>query len=388
MRLWPRRPVQGLVLSKVLSRRLMRRRWRISPSALRNCFPGTIDSSQVRTLRYGKKIRISVIGTGAWATTMANLLASKESDVTMWGKDRSLLQSIATTRENSKYLAGIKLSKRIKVNTSLSETVRTADLIVLSIPIQFMRSIIRRAARYINDGAVIVNLAKGIENKTFARGSEIIRQETQAKFAVAVLSGPNIAQEIAQKIPSKSVISSSDVRYLPWLQEIFTTSYFKVFSNPDLVGVELSGALKNVIAILAGISDGLGYGDNTKSGIITRGLSEMMQFGIHFGANPNTFFGLAGMGDLVVTCSSPYSRNRTFGEYIAKGKSPKEALRMLHGRIPEGFETSRAVYHLSQKIGISMPLTRQVYKILHARHRSVHEEFQQIWDTKAGSELV
>lgn len=339
-------------------------------------------------MRLSKRTRISVIGTGAWATTVANLLATKGFDVTMWGKDRRLLKIIQTMRENKKYLEGIKLSSRIKLEASLSEAVSSADLIVLGIPVQFLRGIVRRAARYISNGTVIVNLGKGIENKTHARCSEIIRQETHAKFPVAALSGPNIAHEIVKKIPSKSVISSSDVRYLPWLQELFTTSYFKVFSNPDLVGVELSGALKNVIAILAGISDGLGYGDNTKSGIITRGLSEMMQFGIHFGANPNTFFGLAGMGDLVVTCSSPYSRNRTLGELIAKGKSPREALRMLHGRIPEGFETSRAVYHLSQRIGISMPLSKQVYKILHARHRSVREEFQQIWDTKAGSELV
>jgi glycerol-3-phosphate dehydrogenase (NAD(P)+) len=328
------------------------------------------------------------MGAGAWATTIANLLSTKGFDVRMWGKDRRLLHNIRTSRENKKYLSGVRLSHNLKITPSLQEAVRGADLVVLGIPIQFMRPIVRRVARYLDDNAVIVNLGKGIENKTFSRGSEIIRQETKSKFPIAVLSGPNIAQEIVKKIPSKSVISASDVRYLPWLQELFTTSYFKVFSNPDLVGVELSGALKNVIAILAGISDGLGYGDNTKSGIITRGLSEMMQFGIHFGANPNTFFGLAGMGDLVVTCSSPYSRNRTFGELIAKGRSPKEALRMLHGRIPEGFETSRAVFNLSQRIGISMPLSKQVYRILHTRHRSVREEFQQIWDTRAGSELV
>jgi glycerol-3-phosphate dehydrogenase (NAD(P)+) len=315
-------------------------------------------------------------------------LSSKGYDVTLWGRDRRLLAAIGSSHENKKYLPGLKLSSRLSTSVSIAEAARDANLLVLGIPVQYMRPVVRKISRYVSDDSVFVDLAKGIENKTFSRGSEIIQQETKARFPRAVLSGPNIAQEIIRKVPSKSVISSSDVRYIPWLQDIFTTNYFKVFSNPDMAGVELSGALKNVIAILAGISDGLGYGDNTKSGIITRGLAEMMEFGIHFGANPNTFFGLAGLGDLVVTCSSPFSRNRTFGEMIAKGRSPGQALRMLHGKIPEGYETSKAVYQLSQKIGISMPLTKQVYKILHARHKSVKEEFQQIWDTRGGSELT
>lgn len=339
-------------------------------------------------LRNNRRTSIAVFGAGTWATTIAHLLASKGYDVTVWGKDRRALAALRSTGENKKYLPGVKLSRKIHTNSSITETAREANLLVFGIPTQYLRAVVQKIARRIQPGSVLVNLAKGIENNTFLRGSELIRQETRARFPCAVLSGPNIAQEIIHRIPSKSVISSSDVRYIPWLQDVFTTKYFKVFSNPDMVGVELSGALKNVIAILAGISDGLGYGDNTKSGIITRGLAEMMEFGIHHGANPNTFFGLAGLGDLVVTCSSPYSRNRTFGEMIAKGKSPAEALRMLHGKVPEGYETSRAVYQLSQRIGISMPLTKQVYKILHTRHKSVREEFRQIWDTKGGSELI
>jgi glycerol-3-phosphate dehydrogenase (NAD(P)+) len=326
-----------------------------------------------------KRTTISVLGSGAWGTAVGHMLASKAFIVTLWGKDPNNLLSIKKTQENKRYLPNYHLSEKLRLSGSLQQALKGANIVIISIPVQYMRSVVRKASKYFEPDAVIINLAKGIESKTFCRATEIIQQETTKKHPVAVLSGPNIASEIMKQLPSKAVISSNDVRYLPWLIEVFTTQFFFVYQNADLVGVEICGALKNIIAILAGVSDGLGYGSNTKSAVITGGLSEMMRFGVHFGASPNTFFGLAGIGDLIATCTSQESRNRRLGETLGKGRTLRQAMKTLHGRVAEGVETTRAIHGLKDQLSISMPYTELVYQILHAKNRDIHPLFNKIW---------
>lgn len=313
-------------------------------------------------------MKIGVIGAGSWGTTIANLLALKGYGVTLWVYEADLCEKIKETGENSVYLPGITLSGNIKPTGSIEEASSGMELIVSAAPAQVVRRVISTAVPYISKDAVIVSLSKGIEEGTLMLMSDLLEDVLPERLhkGLSFLSGPSFAREVAQKMPTAVVIASGNRDAALKAQEVFTTEYFRVYTHDDVTGVELGGAVKNVIAIATGISDGLGFGYNTRAALITRGLAEISRLGIKMGANPLTFSGLAGLGDLVLTCTGELSRNRTVGYKIGKGMTLEEATGDMK-MVAEGVATSRAVYHLSKKIGVEMPITEHVYKILYER---------------------
>jgi len=308
--------------------------------------------------------RIAVVGAGSWGTTVANLLAGKGFDVHLWAREAEIAREITNHGENRRYLPGVALHPNLKGATSLGDSVQAADLVVFAIPAQSLRQVIRCARSFIADDVVIVNLAKGIEEGTAARCSEMVNEELKQSNPVAVLSGPNIAWEVVRGVPSKGVVACSNFRYLGLLQDVFSTPCFKVYENPDLAGTELGGALKNVIAIMAGIGDGLGYGANTKSAIITRGLQEMIRIGVVMGGHRDTFLGLSGMGDLMATSLSEHSRNRRLGECLGRGATLAEAEAALNGRVAEGVKTTKALVEIKSAFRLETPMVENVHRVL------------------------
>lgn len=307
-------------------------------------------------------IKVSVIGSGSWGTANAISLAGKGLSVKLWVRNKELLETINEKRENITYLPDVLLPDRIQISNDLEYCCRESDIIVLGTPSHAVREMVHNIRSYLNKEQVIVNLAKGIENDTLCRMSEVI-EEYLPDSPVAVLSGPNHAEEVARNIPSATVVSSKYKRVAEFIQETFMTPRFRVYTNPDIVGVELGGALKNVIALGAGISDGLGFGDNTKTALMTRGIVEIARLGVAMGARQNTFNGLSGAGDLIVTCTSMHSRNRRAGIAIGQGKTLEEVLSSTK-MVIEGVRTTKSAYQLSKKIGIEMPITEEIYGVL------------------------
>jgi glycerol-3-phosphate dehydrogenase (NAD(P)+) len=308
---------------------------------------------------------IAVAGAGSWGTTVAHLLASKGLAVTLWARESELAGAIPRDGENARYLPGVRLSPGLRTATDLRSATQDADLLVFAIPAQSLREVVRDAAPAVRPGTVVVNLAKGIEEGTGLRCSEIVAQELRQSHPVGVLAGPNIAWEIINGTPSKAVVACSSYRYLPALREVFSTPGFKVFECPDLAGAELGGAIKNVVALMAGVGDGLGYGVNTKAAVITRGLQEMVRLGVLMGGHRDTFFGLSGIGDLMATSLSPHSRNRTLGEHLGRGAGLAEAEAALHGRVAEGVRTSLALHEITTSFGLDMPVMGALHGILY-----------------------
>ena len=325
--------------------------------------------------------RITVAGAGSWGTTVANLLAGKGFDVTVWAREPELAACIGRTGRNDRYLKGVTLHPRLKSVSLLAESLQDADLAVLAIPAQSLREVVRQVRHAVRDDIVIVNLAKGIEAGTGARCSEIVFQELKQANPVGVLSGPNIAWEVVRGVPSKAVVACSNYRYLSLLRDVFSTPCFKVYENPDLAGTELAGALKNVIAIMAGIGDGLGYGANTKSAIVARGLAEMVRIGVVMGGHRDTFYGLAGIGDLMATSLSEHSRNRTLGEHLGRGASLPEAQQALNGRVAEGVETTKGLFEIKSNFGLTTPMVDTLHRVLF-EELPAREGYLSIWDSR------
>ena len=307
---------------------------------------------------------ITVLGDGGWGTTLAILLAKKGKSVTLWGAFEDNILNIAKHRVNRKFLPGIKFPKSIRLTSDIKLALNRADLIILAAPSQFLRAVLKKvqACGY-QKLAVFLSVVKGIETETLMRMSEVIRDELGA-VKLAVLSGPTIAHEVARGIPTTAVISSKDPSLAVSLQHLFMTDRFRIYTNSDMIGIEIGRSLKNIIAIACGISDGLGFGTNTKAAILSRGLVEISRLGIAMGAKKDTFSGLTGLGDLVTTCVSPYSRNRFVGEQIGKKKTLKEILSKMD-MIAEGVTTVKSAYKLTKKYNISMPITEQVYDVLY-----------------------
>jgi glycerol-3-phosphate dehydrogenase (NAD(P)+) len=325
--------------------------------------------------------RVTVAGAGSWGTTVANLLAGKGLDVTVWAREPELAECIRRTGRNDRYLKGVTLHPNLRSESDLTVSLEDAEMIVFAIPAQSLRDVVRGARPAIAEDVIIVNLAKGIEAGTGARCSEIVFQELKQANPVGVLSGPNIAWEVVRGVPSKAVVACSNYRHLSTLSQMFSTACFKVFENPDLAGTELSGALKNVIAIMAGIGDGLGYGANTKSAIIARGLAEMVRLGVVMGGHRETFFGLAGIGDLMATSLSEHSRNRTLGEHLGRGASLEAAQDALNGRVAEGVETTRALSDIKSSFDLATPMVDTLHRVLFDG-LPAREGFLSIWDTR------
>jgi glycerol-3-phosphate dehydrogenase (NAD(P)+) len=308
-------------------------------------------------------MRIGILGAGSWGTALAFLLGKKGEDVLIWARRKEIADWINDRNENRFYLPGIVLPPNIRATIEIEEVVEGKDVIVLAVPSFAMREVVERLSQCDIGSAIVVSAAKGLEEESGKRMSEVILEIMPSlKERLLVLSGPNLAGEIVREIPTTSVVAGEE-SLSSLVQELFATHYFRVYRNEDIIGVELGGALKNIIAIGAGINDGLGFGDNTKSALMTRGLAEMIRLGLKLGASLQTFFGLAGLGDLVATCASPLSRNRRLGELIAKGRSLEEAKREI-GQVAEGEPTTRAAYNLAMSLGVEMPITCEVYNVL------------------------
>jgi glycerol-3-phosphate dehydrogenase (NAD(P)+) len=306
---------------------------------------------------------IAVIGAGSWGTALAVLLAKNGHKVKLWVYDRNDYEAIVKEGENRRYLPGVPIPSNVDIHFNLQDAVEGLRLILLAVPSHVVRETAGKLAGYTGDNPIIINAAKGLEDKTYKRLSQVIEEEIpQAR--VVVLSGPSHAEEVAQDIPTTVVSSSKDLEAAEQVQDIFMCSSFRVYTNPDLIGVETGGALKNIIALAAGVSAGLGYGDNTKAALMTRGVYEMARLGQALGASALTFAGLSGIGDLIVTCTSMHSRNQRAGILIGKGMPVEQALSEI-GMVVEGVRTCKAAYELACSLNIEMPITEQLYQILY-----------------------
>jgi glycerol-3-phosphate dehydrogenase (NAD(P)+) len=305
---------------------------------------------------------ISVLGDGSWGTTAALLLNKKGFKVTLWSYDPDYALVLAKERENKKFFPGFKIPQEIDIVSDLNPALVDKDALILAVPSIYIRSVLKNISGY-RDGAVFVSLTKGIEQESFKRISEVIYEEL-GNVNMAVLSGPAIAYEVAQGSPSSVVVASEDESIAKAVQELFFGPYFRVYRSSDVVGIELGGALKNIIAIAAGISDGLGFKTNTKAALLARGLAEMVRFGKSQGALEETLFGLSGLGDMITTSFSPNSRNRTLGEEIGGGLKLEDILKSKNS-VAEGLYTVKALHDFIEKVNIEMPIAEQVYQVLY-----------------------
>ncbi|RFU69086.1 NAD(P)H-dependent glycerol-3-phosphate dehydrogenase [Bacillus sp. V59.32b] len=312
-----------------------------------------------------KKQNIAVIGAGSWGTALALVLADNEHHIRLWGHNEDRIKEINEQRTNRKYLPGIELPPGITGYTSLTEALEGITDIILAVPTKAIREILRQIVKIVKTPLTIVHVSKGIEPDTLLRISEMIEEEMPAGLLddVVVLSGPSHAEEVSLRHPTTVTVSAKNMAAAERIQDLFINQNFRVYTNPDIVGVEIGGALKNIIALAAGITDGLGYGDNAKAALITRGLAEISRLGTAMGANPLTFSGLTGIGDLIVTCTSVHSRNWRAGNMLGKGQNLDEVLDNM-GMVVEGVRTTKAAYQLAQKYDVDMPITYALYNVL------------------------
>lgn len=309
------------------------------------------------------KSNICVIGAGSWGTALSISLAKKGHNINLWMRNEEQLLKMQETRENIKYLPGVLLPDNIKLHHNIHKALENADVILLTVSSQAVRQTICQAKASIGSHQVIVNATKGLENATLLRISEVVSQELPQN-PYAVLSGPSHAEEVCRDMPTTLVVASHKKSTAEYVQDIFISPKLRIYTNPDVTGVELGGALKNVIALGAGISDGLGFGDNAKAALMTRGIREIARLGQVMGADIATFAGLSGIGDLIVTCTSMHSRNRRCGIQIGQGKKLEEATQSI-GMVVEGVVTTKVAYELSKKYNVEMPITAEIYKILY-----------------------
>ncbi|RII35086.1 NAD(P)H-dependent glycerol-3-phosphate dehydrogenase [Clostridium chromiireducens] len=303
--------------------------------------------------------KITFLGGGSFGSALAVLLAEKNHIVSIYDRDENVVNEINLKRTNEKYMKDLRFPKGVTAFNSIEEAIDGTDYIVLAVPSHVIRKMCIALKGKIPASIPIISIAKGIEEDSDKRLSVVIEEELENP--VVILSGPSHAEEVVMKLPTTIVSTSKDMHFAATVQDLFMTPYFRVYTNDDIIGVEVGGAVKNVIALAAGVIDGLGYGDNTKAALLTRGMKEISRVGIALGGRAETFYGLTGMGDLIVTCTSMHSRNRRAGLLIGKGMSLEEALKEI-GMVVEGVKACRAFYQLKEKIGISMPITDGLYK--------------------------
>ncbi len=308
-------------------------------------------------------MKIAVLGDGGWGTTLSIILYKKEYNVVLWGAFPEYISYLDKKRENTKFLKGVKIPKGLVITASLKEAVGGADIIVLAIPSQHLRAVLKRIKPLDVKRRIFVNVAKGIETSTLMRMSEVI-ESVLGGVKIVTLSGPSIAAEVARGIPTTIVAASGKRGLSEKIQEIFRADTLRIYTNDDLTGVEVGGSLKNIIAIAAGINDGLKLGTNSKAAILTRGLAEITRLGIAIGARKETFGGLSGIGDLVTTCINPYGRNRWLGEEIGKGRKLRSIIKGTE-MVIEGITTAKSAYDLAKKYKVEMPITEQIYEVLY-----------------------
>ncbi len=308
--------------------------------------------------------KIAIIGDGGWGTALAIQLSQKGFSVSLWGVFGDYLEETAKIRENVKFLKGIRIPDSINMTPVMKDAVSGADFIILAVPSKYLRSILGQLKEIKQKNPVYVSAAKGIESDTLMRMSEVIRDVLGGRKEITAISGPSIAIEVAKGLPTTIVASSKNIELAKSVQGILSGENLRVYTNDDLVGVELGGSLKNIVAIAAGISDSLGFGTNTKAAILTRGLAEIIRLGVAMGAKRETFAGLSGMGDLITTCISPYSRNRWFGQMLGKGESTEDIMKKTEMAV-EGVTTANSAYQLSRKYGVIMPITQEIFNVIY-----------------------
>ena len=328
------------------------------------------------------KLRVAVLGGGSWGTTVATL-ASQNAETTLWLRRAELAEAIRQRHENSIYLPGIRLPDDLKATSEMGEAVGQADLVVMGVPSHGFRSVLDRVRGEIQPGVPVISLAKGLEQDSLLRMTEII-QELLPGHPSGVLTGPNLAGEIMRGQAAASVVAMDDASLAPRVQQVFASGLYRVYTNPDVIGCEIGGALKNVIAIAAGMGDGVGVGDNTKAAVITRGLAELTRLGVAMGGRSQTLSGLAGMGDLLATCMSRQSRNRNVGEQLGRGRSISEILKETH-MVAEGVKTCQVVMELARRYQVEMPIAREVYAAVH-EGRTALQAYRGLVRTRAGGE--
>lgn len=309
--------------------------------------------------------KIGVIGAGSWGTALALTLSGKGYEVEICDVDHNHIEEMKKNRENRRYLPGIPFNDNLNVVNNVQEALEDADVVLFSAPAQHFRSALETAIPYIDDDMTVVNVAKGIEDRTLLRMSEIVNI-LAPDIKYVVLSGPSHAEEVGRRMPTTVAVASEKREIAEYIQDIFMTENFRVYTNHDVCGVELGGALKNIIALGAGISDGIGFGDNAKAALMTRGIAEITRLGVKLGAEAKTFSGLTGVGDLIVTCTSMHSRNRRCGIMIGEGMPPEKAKEKI-GMVVEGIFTCEAAYELANKVGVEMPITESIYRCLHGQ---------------------
>ncbi len=305
---------------------------------------------------------IGILGAGSWGTALSILLCGNGHNVTVWSIDPEEVLMLKDYREHRDKLPGVMVPSTIEFTNNIETALKDADLIVCAVPSPFVRSTMKSASPYIKEGTIVVDVAKGIEDKTYKTMTQIINEECpQAR--TGILSGPSHAEEVGRKIPTTIVAGSKDKEVADYIQDTFMNDYFRVYTSPDVIGIELGGSLKNVIALAAGIVDGLGYGDNTKAALMTRGIAEMSRLVIAMGGNIETVAGLSGIGDLIVTCTSKHSRNRNAGFLIGQGKTYQEAMDEVK-MVVEGVYSAKAAFELGKKYNVSMPIVEAVNEVL------------------------
>lgn len=311
--------------------------------------------------------KIACIGAGSWGSALALVLCDNGHDVLIWSRRKEQVEELNKDHTNEQYNPGVVFPSSLKATYSMKEAVMNADMILLAVPTKAIRSCIQQMIPFIHKKVIITHVSKGIEPDTLLRVSEVIKEEMPEKLIdeIVVLSGPSHAEEVSKRLPTTITASAKNSEKAEFVQDLFMNNRFRVYTNPDVVGVELGGALKNIIALGAGISDGLGYGDNAKAALITRGLAEITRLGTKLGANPITFAGLTGLGDLIVTCTSIHSRNYRAGYELGKGRHLKEVLDSV-GMVVEGVRTTKAAFQLSEIHQVDMPITQEIYKVLFA----------------------
>jgi glycerol-3-phosphate dehydrogenase (NAD(P)+) len=306
--------------------------------------------------------KVCVLGAGSWGSALALVLAKKGYEVCMWTRHSDQAEEINKTKENTAYLPGIIFPENLNLTSDIEVAVKECNMIVSAVPSQAFRSTCKTIKPFINEDQIIIDVAKGLEKGTGLRLSEVFKEELPNNPYV-VLSGPSHAEEVARDIPTTVVVASEDIKIAEKVQDLFMAQAFRVYTNPDIVGVELGGAFKNIIAFGAGICDGIGYGDNAKAALMTRGISEMSRLGVAMGANMTTFAGLSGIGDLIVTCTSMHSRNRRAGILIGQGKTLKETLDEVK-MVVEGITATEVAYEVAKKLGVDVPITNAIFAVL------------------------
>ncbi|MGD2098868.1 MAG: NAD(P)H-dependent glycerol-3-phosphate dehydrogenase [Desulfobacterales bacterium] len=333
-------------------------------------------------------LKIAVVGAGSWGTAIADLLACKGFQISLWVYEKEVRDQIAQFQENKLFLPGHSLSTHISPSNDLAAVVTDKNLIVIVVPSHLMRAMTKKMRGLLSEGTVVVSASKGIEQKTHLTMSGVIKENLPevTEDLLAVISGPSFAKEVVRKMPTSVTVACMNSDTAAMVQHAFATNYFRVYTSDDVVGVELGGAVKNVIAIAAGILDGLGLGLNTRAALITRGMTEVRRLGLHLEANPRTFTGLAGFGDLVLTCTGNLSRNYTVGIQLGRGQKLQEILDDMH-MVAEGVKTAKSVYNFSRELNVEMPICHEIYRILYedlapkeAVHRLMTRDLKQELD--------